>query len=475
MPLATTYQEWYESATALDDLLGFERWKAERISTEFDFNLISHRLQKMRDLRLQANEAELLFLLRSGFLRNLGGIGNPRLFSRSLTGTKHVITSYLNEIVHELEQFAKFDGLYRGISVQKKVEFLHDSKQSFGHTALILEGGASFGLFHLGAVKALSEQSLLPRIISGSSVGALIAALVCVHSERDLPRIFEPNGIDLKAFAKKDIKGNITRKVTRLLKHGYLMDVKVLENCVRSNVGDLTFEEAFQISNRVLNITVSSTRKYEIPRLLNYLTAPNVLIWSAACASAAMIGLYESVELLAKDNHGNIVHWSPSAISWSDSTGESETLELKLAEQFNVNHFILSQASPHIAPFLPKWSEGQPETILSKVSTLLSSEIRHRIMQICEIGVAPKSLLSLLQQRSHGQGYITIAPTLSSTDFYQLFSNPTYDSLNYWVLKGEQATWPVLSFIHSRTQIEYALDRVYRSLKLSLAAVDREM
>ena len=38
---------------------------------------------------------------------------------------------------------------------------------------------------------------------------------------------------------------------------------------------------------------VSPGNDYEKPRLLNYLTAPNVLVWSAASASCALPGLYE--------------------------------------------------------------------------------------------------------------------------------------------------------------------------------------
>ena len=34
------------------------------------------------------------------------------------------------------------------------------------------------GLYHAGVIKALDEAALLPRIISGSSVGAIIAAIV---------------------------------------------------------------------------------------------------------------------------------------------------------------------------------------------------------------------------------------------------------------------------------------------------------
>jgi TAG lipase/lysophosphatidylethanolamine acyltransferase len=80
----------------------------------------------------------------------------------------------------------------------------------------------------------------------------------------------------------------------RLLDKGYLMDMKVLESCLRENLGDITFKEAYDKSKRILNITVASTDKFEFPRLLNYITAPNVLIWSACCASSALPLLFSA-------------------------------------------------------------------------------------------------------------------------------------------------------------------------------------
>jgi TAG lipase / lysophosphatidylethanolamine acyltransferase len=112
------------------------------------------------------------------------------------------------------------DCISSDLSLNSKLEFLYDTRQSFGNTALVLQGGATFGLFHLGVVKALNESKLLPRIISGSSVGALIASLVCIHTEEELPDIFKENGIDLKAFSKKDAAGNIQRKLARFCKNG---------------------------------------------------------------------------------------------------------------------------------------------------------------------------------------------------------------------------------------------------------------
>ena len=51
-------------------------------------------------------------------------------------------------------------------------------------------------------MKCLNEHALLPRIISGTSVGALIAGLVCIHTDEELPLVFGPRGINLEAFAR---------------------------------------------------------------------------------------------------------------------------------------------------------------------------------------------------------------------------------------------------------------------------------
>ena len=265
---------------------------------------------------------------------------------------------------------------------------MNDCKQSYGCTALVFQGGSTFGLIHLGVAKALFEQRLLPKIICGSSVGALIAALVCTHTEEELPNLLNGKNINLEAFSKKSVRGTLSRKLTRFLTKGYFLDVKVIEDVVRQNLGEATFDEAYQKTKRVLNIIVSTSRKAEVPRVLNYLTAPNVLIWSAAVASCSSMGLYESVSLLAKDQKGDIVHWSPSEVEWDVKfVDEMELPESRLAELFNVNHFIVSQATPYIAPFLSSSLQNRKEGnnspgILGKMVTFLTLEFRHRIYQV---------------------------------------------------------------------------------------------
>lgn len=179
------------------------------------------------------------------------------------------------------------------MSTQMKLDFVHDTRQAFGRSTLVLQGGAIFGLCHLGVVKALFLRGLLPRIITGTATGALIAALVAIHTEEELPRVLSGDGIDLSAFSGRGRKlstgekvpedslwtrlSTLMRRVRRFRRDGYFLDVKVLEDCVRTNVGDLTFEEAYQRSKRVLNITVATAGQGGVPTLLNYLTAPNVV------------------------------------------------------------------------------------------------------------------------------------------------------------------------------------------------------
>lgn len=81
-----------------------------------------------------------------------------------------------------------------------------------GISALCLSGGASLGycklrsithaawphLFvdHYGVVRALLDAGVLPRVISGTSAGGLIAALTAVYTEEELKEILIPEIAD---------------------------------------------------------------------------------------------------------------------------------------------------------------------------------------------------------------------------------------------------------------------------------------
>lgn len=53
--------------------------------------------------------------------------------------------------------------------------------RSFGRTALMCSGGGTMGMVHIGVIKALFEAGRLPRIVCGSSAGAIVAAILCTR------------------------------------------------------------------------------------------------------------------------------------------------------------------------------------------------------------------------------------------------------------------------------------------------------
>lgn len=323
---AETFEDWEEAALHLDNLLGLDLWYGDLIvffcirswktslltmmtldrrnnptSKYYDWALITERLDSLIIAREENNYEQLVNLLRSGLVRNLGNISVPKLYNRSFSGTKYLIEEYIAQVAESVEDISALptsaaSGLYaheKALTNQMKLDFIHDTRQAFGRSTLVLQGGAIFGLCHLGVAKALFLRGLLPRIITGTATGALIAALVAIHTEEELPGVLRGDGIDLSAFASKRRNDDgqfpaqqslgsrwntLMRRIRRFSREGYFLDVTVLEECVRANVGDLTFEEAYNRSKRVLNITVATDGQGAgVPTLLNYITAPNVV------------------------------------------------------------------------------------------------------------------------------------------------------------------------------------------------------
>lgn len=59
----------------------------------------------------------------------------------------------------------------------------------------------SQGMYHWGVIKCLFEENLLPPVVCGSSIGALFAALLGIHSDSQLSAMFDDReAIDISAF-----------------------------------------------------------------------------------------------------------------------------------------------------------------------------------------------------------------------------------------------------------------------------------
>lgn len=464
---AADFAQYEDIAERLDFELGHDIWRRNPQSRKYDHRLIAHRLSGLRLARLANDGSTVVELLRSGLLRNLGNIGDKQLYNRSYLGTKFLIQDYITEVMLCLEYIRSLpESSPPFFTADRKLQFFKDVRHSYGLSALILQGGASFGLFHLGIVRALWEQALLPSIISGTAIGALIAALVCITPDENLPQLMYEDGINLDAFDKRGSRGQTLRKVKRFFNEGYLLDISVLGELCRDNIGDLTFEEAFLKTNRVLNITILSTSVNSVPSLLNYLTAPNVLIWTAALASNALPGLYEPVELLCKDEEGHIVPWAPyGGIRFTRSAEEMTPFD-RLSELFNVNNFIVSQARPYLAPFLssPLHRHRRRGWYL-KMIKVIGLEISHRAKQLSLLGFLPSYTRSYVQGILPLQSEVTLVPSLAILDFFKVFRHPTHREIQYWTGRGERAIWPAMALLRVRGLIEVTLSECYEATR----------
>lgn len=76
-------------------------------------------------------------------LRNLGGIGDAKLFEHCLAGTKSLIGEYIQEVVQQLDAICETD--FPDFSPEKKFDLFYELKQSYGRSALLLSGGVTFG------------------------------------------------------------------------------------------------------------------------------------------------------------------------------------------------------------------------------------------------------------------------------------------------------------------------------------------
>ncbi|ORZ31495.1 acyl transferase/acyl hydrolase/lysophospholipase [Catenaria anguillulae PL171] len=463
MSAATSYEQWSAAAAMLDIHDGNEQWKRDPQSPLYDWSLIQDRLTAMREARDAGDLPRLILLLRTSLSRNLGNMGNPMLYGACHIGTKHLIEEYMREAVRCLNLICDATELPNAT----RMEFFLNVRQAFGRTALLLSGGATLALNHIGVVKALWETRLLPRIISGASGGSIIASLVCTHTEEDFERLLNPAYTRLDFFDDPSENG-ILHIINRVFKHGVLFDVDTLIKTVQDMFGDITFLEAYNRTRRILNITVSSSTVYEMPRLLNYITAPNVYIWSAVAASCSVPYVFKPAPLLAKDRSGKPVQWNPSGHRWIDGSVESDLPMQKLAELFNVNHFVVSQVNPHVVPFIPKGlSKGMFRSACESVLNFSRNEFNLRCNQLRELGLLPEVLYraqSIVSQKYMGD--ITIIPEVQVSDFVNILTNPTPKSMLESTLKGERATWPKISIMQNHLHIEMALDEMLYRCRL---------
>jgi NTE family protein len=451
---APDWATWHAIAQAMDADTGRVAWRHRDDLPGLDVPALRDDIRAMERLEADADAQGLEDRLIESLSRHHDDVTAPWLFQQTRTGEPpQVVLDYLDACERALHWLATAE--ISGLPPAARRQRFLRARQNFGRPALLLSGGGAWGLYHLGVVRALFQHGLLPEVVCGSSMGAIVAAGVCTRTDDELATML-------------DHPERIHRTAVRLLgprgwrQHGAALDPEQLREHVFENVGMATFEEARAHSGRTLNVSISPTRTRQKPRVLSHRTAGRVLVGDAVVASCSIPVLFPPVALRARDPAGDLVPWLPGE-RWVDGSMQGDLPMQRLARLHNVNQFIVSQANPFVVPFMAGEGAGWGRRALQTTASLLRGQgaalldglrrqVRHdRIRPLLDSAHG-------LSGQPYG-GDITIHPRVPPSRFLSVMANPSLSDLEGYLRGGEQAAWPRLPLVREHTRIARLLHR----------------
>ena len=476
--LKTNFEDWKRAAIELDNHLGNEHWKQTDDYAFYDYKTVQKVKDQLKAERTRASLEEqsdsdsprksvdhLRRLVEDCVKNNFVGVENPRLYSETYYGTKTLAQDFVNELHASLAFLLRSPQL----SQTDKYAFAKHLHTNFGRTALCLSGGASFAWYHFGVVKALLDASLLPDVITGTSGGALVAALISTRTNEELHKLLVP----ALAYRMQACDEPLRTWVSRWWRTGARFDsLAWARHASWFCRGSTTFREAYERTGRILNVSCVPSDPYSPTILANYLTAPDCVIWSAVLASAAVPAVLNPVVLMIKTRDGSLAPWS-FGNKWKDGSLRTDIPLKALNLHFNVNFSLVSQVNPHINLFFfsSRGSVGRPTAhrhgrgwrggyIGSALETYLKLDLQKFMKVLRHLELLPRPLgqdwsVIWLQQFS---GTITVWPKSRVSDLYYILSDPTPERLARMIQAGQQSTFPKLLFLSNRIKIERLIE-----------------
>ncbi|KAG0659909.1 hypothetical protein C6P46_004849 [Rhodotorula mucilaginosa] len=447
---AQTYEEWKRIALELDALLGLNQWKQSAPNAYYDAPLVRRVLKALREFRSRDDVEGVCAVLHACVRNNFAGVESFRLYSESYYGTKNLVQEYLDEVSSSLEYVRNAPP--SALPLEEKADFFRSISKNLGASALCLSGGASFGYYHFGVVRALLDQNLLPRVITGTSAGAIVGAICCTRTDAELRELLKPSLADRITACSEPF----TVWAKRAWRTGARFDtVEWARKASFFTMGSMTFKEAYERTGRIFNVSVIPYDTHSPTKLLNYITAPDIVIYTAVIASAAVPWIINPVVLLRKNKDGTL--------SAAEFQGRHKDGSLRvdiplhaLHLLYNVNFSIVSQVNLSHRKGRG-WRGG---FWLSAAEQYWKIEMLKWFRVIRDLELLPEfggqNWSTVFLQKFEGS--VTIWPKSRLKDWTRLLTDPDRDELARMIRVGQGVTWPKIKMIENRLKIERQID-----------------
>ncbi len=232
---ATDYGCWQRAAERLDALTGLAEWRREDANAHYHPEQLRGDLQRLRALRASGEVETLVEVLQDSLWRNLNDLLEPALYQTAYGGPKHLVTEYLDEVERVIEGLVDVPGW----PTERKLALVRGAAHGLGRSALMLSGGGTLGWYHLGVIRALWREGLLPDVVVGASMGAMVAAGICCRTPSELDALFADEIPDI------DTVGLSFRSPRDALRTRSLLHPEPMLAVIERNCGRYTFAEAF--------------------------------------------------------------------------------------------------------------------------------------------------------------------------------------------------------------------------------------
>jgi NTE family protein len=233
----------------------------------------------------------------------------------------------------------------------------------------------------------------------------------------------------------------------------------------------MTFQESFEHSGRMLNVSVAPAETHQTSRLLNATTSPNVLIRKSVLASAAVPGVFPPVTLEARDKWGERQPYLPSR-KWVDGSVSDDLPTKRLARLYGVNHYIVSQANPAVLPFVAQGGNRRGAyAIVTNATRRTAREwlnagaaIMHKPLSK-ENAVARMANVMLSMVNQDYVGDVNIIPRNRFYNPFKLLAHLSAGDIMKLVSSGERAAWRKMEMIRIQTRTSRALERILKDFE----------